>query len=129
MLGNFLCPPSLSGRLSVSRAYISLERPQVKANLRVLCPFSGIRGRAVGRVYLYVVVFIRIHTIRCGILRGFRVTREPVTEVLETVRKYYVARSSRCFGWSYLLAQTDHRRLRKPPEPCKLWPQAGQLRS
>src|ERR1700693_3559381 len=41
-LRNFLCPPCLSGRLPVSRAYISPERPRVKANPRVLRPFSGI---------------------------------------------------------------------------------------
>src|ERR1700691_4452705 len=41
-LANFLHPPCLSGRLSVSRGYISPERPRVKASFRVLWAFMPI---------------------------------------------------------------------------------------
>src|SRR5580704_11287317 len=60
-------PPWLSGRLPMSRAYISPERPWVEANLRVLCPFSGIPQNAVGGGYLYVVVYIGLGAIRSSI--------------------------------------------------------------
>src|ERR1700733_110182 len=93
-------PQQCSPGRSVSRAYINPLKPRLQAYVRVLWAF---------------LLFFWIHgklqssqkSICCGLmLRGvylqgvacscFRVTRKRVTEVLETVPKYYVARGSAC---------------------------------
>jgi hypothetical protein len=78
----------------VSRAYISLEKPRLRANLRVFPGFLPVFWNAAnpGNLqFLYVVVLQPIEHTMQGYDEDKRpVTRPPVTEVLETVRRYYV---------------------------------------
>jgi hypothetical protein len=123
-------PSCLSNGLSVSRAYLSPEKPSLEVNFRVLRGFLRVfwNGRNFGfweksiccGVYKFKPNRMRFPERRIG------VSLNRVTEVLQTVRKYYIGGGSRWISRSW-----DGEVCRSTPRPfyARVTPGALQLRT
>ena len=108
-MGETSCPVYRHRGLSVSRAYISPEKPRHEANLRVLPRFLLVfwnlaKDRTGG--FTRCCGYVQEQRYSVDTLCGMRfVMSAPVTEVLGTVRRYYICRSNRCFDGPFLIKQ------------------------
>src|SRR5579863_6516635 len=89
--------------LSVSRAYISLLKPHLRGEIPVLLGFLWFfwNGKMAGLLAYTICCGFEPHLLDMWYIgrRPSVVTAREVTEVLETVRRYYVARRSCWICW------------------------------